>query len=209
MKKVLSVIVMLMMASSAVTAMAESRWGIVAGANVNSFPAFQTGIYKLYEAENTVGGSVGVNGEIFFPGIGMGVDGSLIYNYTQAKLHLGEQKIWQSQGVDVEKPVMHVLEIPLNIKYRYINLNGIENKIYPFVFAGPNINILLAHSDGGHMEYTTTSLGLHVGFGVELMRKFQVSASHEWGLSQAFKTKLLDDNAHKLRTWHIRATYFF
>lgn len=209
MKKVLSVIAMLIVASSAVTAMAESRWGIVAGANVNSFPAYQTGIYKLYNADNTVGASVGINGEIFFPGIGMGVDGSLIYNYTQAKLHLGEQKIWQSQGVDVEKPTMHVLEIPLNVKYRYINLNGIENKIYPFVFAGPNINILLGHSDNGHMEYTTTSLGLHVGFGVEIMRKFQISASHEWGLSQAFKTKLLDDNAHKLRTWHIRATYFF
>ena len=209
MRKLISRLMIVMMAAVAVSASAESRWGIVAGANINEFPAYQRGIYKLYEAERTVGGSLGVNGEIFFPGIGMGVDASLIYNYTQAKLHLGEQKIWQLQGVDVEKATMHVLEIPLNLKYRYINLNGIENKIYPFLFAGPTINILLGHNDGGHLDYTTTSLGMHVGFGVELMRKFQISASHEWGLSQAFKTKLLDDNAHKLRTWHIRATYFF
>jgi len=209
MKKTITIFVAMMVAMVAVSASAESRWGIVAGANINSFPSFQKGIYKLYDADNTVGGSIGVNGEIFFPGIGMGVDGSLIYNYNQAKLHLGQQEIWASQGVDVEKATMHVLEIPLNVKYRYINLNGIENKIYPFVFAGPTINILLGHNDGGNVSYSNTVLGLHVGFGVELMRKFQLSASHEWGLSQSLKTTLLEDNAHKIRSWHIRATYFF
>lgn len=195
------------MALTAAKASAESRWGIVAGANVNSFPGYQRGIYKLYNADNTVGGSLGVNGEIFFPGIGMGVDGSLIYNFTQAKLHLGDQPLWEEAGV--EKATMHVLEIPINIKYRYINLNGIENKVYPFVFAGPNLNILLGHNDGGYLDYSSVYLGLHCGLGVELMRKVQIAVSHEWGISQAFKTKVLEDNAHKLRTWHIRATYFF
>ena len=193
----------------AMTANAESRWGIVAGANINSFPAYQRGDYKLYDTGTSVGGTLGINGEIFFPGIGMGVDGSLLYDFTPATLQLGQREIWASQGIVEEKMKMHVLEIPLNLKYRYINLNGIENKIYPFVFGGPSINILLAHSDGGNMKYTTTSLGMHVGFGVELMRKMQISVSHEWGLSQSFKTILLEDNAHKLRTWHIRYTYFF
>ena len=67
----------------------------------------------------------------------------------------------------------------------------------------------IAQIGGSNMKYTTTSLGMHVGFGVELMRKMQISVSHEWGLSQSFKTILLEDNAHKLRTWHIRYTYFF
>lgn len=209
MKRIFSIIVLLVAMATSITMSAESRWGVVAGVNLNAFPAYQRGDYKLYDTSNTIGGTVGINGEIFFPGIGMGVDASLLYDFTPATLQLGQREIWASQGIGEEKIKMHILEIPLNLKYRYINLNGIENKIYPFVFGGPSINILLAHSDGGNMAYTTTSLGMHVGFGVELMRKFQISASHEWGLSQQFKTILLEDNAHKLRTWHIRCTYFF
>ena len=209
MKKYISILMLLMAAITSVNASAESRWGIVAGANINRFPAYQEGIYKLYDANNAVGGSLGVNGEIFFPGIGMGVDGSLIYNYTQAKLHLGQQEVWASQGIDVEKATMHTLEIPLNLKWRYIKMDGFENKLYPFLFAGPSINIMLGNSDGGSMKYTSTALGLHVGFGVEVMRRFQVSALHEWGITQSFKTKLLEDNAHKIHAWKIRATYFF
>ena len=209
MKRIFSIIVLLVAMATSFTMSAESRWGVVAGVNLNAFPAYQRGDYKLYDTNNTIGGTVGINGEIFFPGIGMGVDASLLYDFTPATLQLGQREIWASQGIGEEKIKMHILEIPLNLKYRYINLNGIENKIYPFVFGGPSINILLAHSDGGNMAYTTTSLGMHVGFGVELMRKFQISASHEWGLSQQFKTILLEDNAHKLRTWHIRCTYFF
>lgn len=209
MKRIFSIIVLLVAMATSITMSAESRWGVVAGVNVNAFPAYQRGDYKLYDTSNTIGGTVGINGEIFFPGIGMGVDASLLYDFTPATLQLGQREIWASQGIGEEKIKMHILEIPLNLKYRYINLNGIENKIYPFVFGGPSINFLLAHSDGGNMAYTTTSLGMHVGFGVELMRKFQISASHEWGLSQQFKTILLEDNAHKLRTWHIRCTYFF
>lgn len=209
MKRIFSIIVLLVAIATSFTMSAESRWGVVAGVNVNAFPAYQRGDYKLYDTSNTIGGTVGINGEIFFPGIGMGVDASLLYDFTPATLQLGQREIWASQGIGEEKIKMHILEIPLNLKYRYINLNGIENKIYPFVFGGPSINFLLAHSDGGNMAYTTTSLGMHVGFGVELMRKFQISASHEWGLSQQFKTILLEDNAHKLRTWHIRCTYFF
>ncbi|MGM9803344.1 MAG: outer membrane beta-barrel protein [Muribaculaceae bacterium] len=208
-RKLISIMIVLASVLMSGNVNAESRWGVVAGANINEFPAFQKGVYKLYDADRTVGGTIGINGEMFFPGIGMGVDASLLYNFTQAKLHLGEQPLWSQQGVDVEKMTMHVLEIPFNLKYRYINMNGFENKLYPFVFAGPNINIMLGNSDGGNMKYSSTVLGLHVGFGVELMRKFQISASHEWGVSQMFKTKLLDDNAHKMRTWHIRATYFF
>ncbi|MGN0214599.1 MAG: porin family protein [Muribaculaceae bacterium] len=209
MKKYISILMLLMLAMTSVKASAESRWGIVAGANINHFTAYQSGIYKLYDVDNSVGGSLGVNGEIFFPGIGMGVDASMIYNFTQAKLHLGQQEVWASQGIGVEKVTLHMLEIPLNLKWRYIKMDGFENTLYPFIFAGPNINIILGHDDGGSMKYTTTSLGLHAGFGVEVLRRFQISASHEWGISQVFKTKLLDDNAHKIRTWHIRATYFF
>ncbi len=209
MKKIISLFIVLMSVVTAFNASAESRWGVVAGANVNMYPAYQRGEYKLYDADNTIGGTFGINGEIFFPGIGMGVDASILYNYADAKLHLGQREIWASQGVDTEHVKMHYLEIPLNVKYRYINLDGFENTLYPFIFAGPNVNFILKADDSGHMKYTTTSLGMHVGLGVELFRSFQVSASHEWGLSQMFKTKLLEDNAHKLRTWHIRCTYFF
>lgn len=196
-------------AVAAFNASAESRWGVVAGLNLNNYPAYQRGIYKLYDADAKFGGTLGVNGEIFFSGVGLGMDISFLYDYTAATLNLGEREIWSSQGITNEDITMHVLEIPINLKYRYINLDGFENKAYPFVFAGPNFNVIMAHSDGGNMSYTTTSLGLHCGLGVELMRKMQISVSHEWGISQMFKTKLLEDNAHKIRAWRLRFTYFF
>lgn len=190
---------------------AEQRWGVVAGVNLNNFPGYQRGDYRLYDVNtNSLGVTAGVTGEMMFPGIGFGVSASLLYDYVQASPHLGQCEAWHSMGVeDVQKATMHVLEIPLSLRYRYINLNGIENKIFPFVFGGPTVNVLLAGGSKEYYAYTGVSLGLHAGFGVELMRRVQVAAVHEWGLSQSFKTHLLEDNAHKMRSWHIRATYFF
>ena len=206
MKRIFSILVLLaIIAIAPSSASAKFRWGATAGVNINSLKFKQ----DIVSIGSTIGYAAGIQGELMFPGIGFGVDFGIGYDQQGAKVNLGEKLIWSSLGYGNEQVYLHNIHIPIHLKFKYTRLNGIENKIYPFVFGGPSINILLAHSDGGNMAYTTTSLGMHVGFGVELMRKFQISASHEWGLSQQFKTILLEDNAHKLRTWHIRCTYFF
>ena len=77
---------MLMMAvAGAFQAVAETRWGVTAGANYNQVHFNQSDIFK---SDHTVGGNLGLTGELMIPGIGFGVDGSILYSMRNGKLHM-------------------------------------------------------------------------------------------------------------------------
>lgn len=205
MRKIIFILVALLSLGSSATISAQSRLAIVGGADLTTLKFNQ----NLFTVDQSLGYSIGVMGELMLPGIGFGVDASMLYTQRGATLHLGQQNVWSSIGYGTVRSYLHYLEIPINLKFKYTNLNGIENTIAPLIFVGPTINVLLAHNKVDALKYPGADIGVHVGVGCELYKKVQVTGSYEWGLTYALQTKLLDGFSAKNRTWKVSVAYFF
>lgn len=186
-------------------AWAETRWGIVAAANFSTLH-FNQGIVQT---DRVADFSLGVKGELLIPGLGFGVDVSALYSMLGGKAHLGDHYVWSSDGFGTVHSYQHYLEIPFNLSFRYMNLNGIENIIAPVAFLGPTFNIQLAHSEIEAFRYSGGDMSFHFGVGGELYRKVQVTVSYNIGLSYALRTIKLDDYNARNRWWRLAATYYF
>ena len=164
------------------TADAETRWGIVAVGNYSNLKFNQ----DLISVDKSFGGGAGLMGEIIIPGIGFAVDGSVIYSAFTSNVHLGERPVWRNDGFGNETLCNHTIDIPLNLKFKYSNLNGIENIIAPLAYVGPSFTVHVGDGSKGAdaMSYKRIAFGIHVGAGCELFRRVQVSASYTWGITK-------------------------
>lgn len=206
MKKILLICALALVATG-ISMRAETRLGATVGVNYNELHFAQTDIFST---DKVPGASVGVMGELMIPGIGFGVDASLLYSMRNGKLHFEDKKAWSSMGLGTETAMFHYIDIPINLKFRYHNLNGFESTLMPMAFAGPVISILAGHSKcADQLKYTPVTLNLQMGLGCEILEKVQVKAGYQFSVGQSCKTKLLDDHSAKHRTWFINATYFF
>lgn len=205
MKKILAIVMLFIAMLGVNEVQAQTRWGVVAGVDLTNLSFDQ----DLFTINQNVGATAGVTGELMIPGIGFGVDASLLYTQRGATLNLGERPLWSSQGYGKENMLLHYLEIPIHLKFKFKNLNGLESTIMPIVFVGPEFSFLVGHSNIKAMEYAGGEFGLDVGIGCEILQRFQVNASYCWGMSYALKTKQLDDFSARNRCWKLACTYFF
>ncbi|MCI9055529.1 MAG: PorT family protein [Muribaculaceae bacterium] len=186
-------------------AKAQFRYGPVVGVTLNRLVFKQ----DLVDVTQQVGYMAGIQGELMFPGIGVGIDLGLLYNQQGAMVKLGQKEIWASEGYGSERVYLHNIQIPVHLRFKYTRLNGIEDKIAPIVFGGPEFNIQVAHGRCDAFKYSGGDLGLTAGVGAELFRRWQVTGSYTWGMSYALKTKLLDDFSAQSRQWTVKVAYFF
>lgn len=189
----------------AVSASAQFRYGATAGVVMSDLKFNQ----DLITVDKAIGATAGVVGELMFPGIGFGIDLGLLYTMRGAEINLGEREIWASQGYGKEQSRLHYIDIPVNLRFKYTRLGGIEEYVAPFIFGGPSVSFLVAKSDIKALEYPGADIGLSAGFGLELFKRWQVSASYTWGITYSLKTRLLEDFSAKNKTLNIRLTYFF
>lgn len=204
-KKILAAVFIGLLAFSTFDVSAKMRWGATAGLSVNKLKFKQ----DLVPVSNVVGYSAGVVGETIFPGIGIGVDLGLLYNQQGALVDLGSRKVWSSLGYGNEHVYIHNINIPVHLRLKYTRLNGLEDKIAPIVYGGPEFDIQIAHGKCDAFKYSGGDLGLTVGIGAELYRRWQVTAGYTWGMTYALKTKLLDEFSAQSRQWNVRVVYFF
>lgn len=186
-------------------ASAQFRYGATLGADFSTLKFKQ----DLFTIDKGIGPEVGITTEMMFPGIGFGLGSGILYQMKGANLHMGEKKVWASQGYGEEHAYMHYIQIPANLKFKWTRMNGLEDYVAPFVYGGPTLGILVGHSHIPALEFPLADIGLEVGFGFEVMKKWQVSAVRNWGMTYATKTKLLDDFSAKNRSWSVRVVYFF
>lgn len=185
--------------------MAQFRAAGVAGVNISTLNFSQ----DLVPVKSSVGYQAGILGELMFPGIGFGIDLGLLYNQGGAKVDLGSKEVWSSLGYGNQRSYLHYVQIPLHLRFKWTRMSGLEEYIAPFVYGGPELNILVAHNKCKAYDYSGAELGLSAGFGLEIMRNWQISGSYTWGMTKALETKLLDGyNAHN-RQWTVRVAYFF
>ena len=195
----------LLLAVTALSAFADFRWGATAGFNYEKYHFKQ----KLMQIDPSPGFNVGVIGEMMFPGIGFGIDFGMNYQMHGSKLHFGDKLVWSSEGYGTEQSYMHILQIPINLRFKYARLNGLEQKIAPFVFAGPVFNINLGHNSVPPLEYSGGSIGVQCAVGAEIMRRFHLSAGYYWGLTYEARTRKLENFSQRPEGWQVKATCFF
>ncbi len=111
---------------------------------------------------------------------------------------------------------LHMLEIPLHLRFKWTRMNGLEDYIAPFVYGGPDFSFMLAHSDvkgnkdvPNPFKYAGGDLGLTAGGGVELWKRWQVSVQYTWGMTYLLKTRKLENYSAQNRQWAVRVAYFF
>ena len=199
--------IVILFASLTAVAQTTTRLGITAGVNYNQMHFKQS---DIADVDRGFGPHVGITGEMNIPGVGFAVDLSLLYSMYSSKLYLGEWKVWASQGVKNKTYRMHNIDIPVNLKFKYRKLNGFENTLKPMVYFGPTFSINVAGTDSKtHIKYNRLCTLLHVGVGVELFNRFQISGAYSFAVGESFHTRVLDENAAKNRCWSITMSYFF
>lgn len=196
----------MLVATLCAQAQPQRRWGITVGGNYNEIHFKQS---DIFQSDRMFGPSVGITGDMMIPGIGFGVDGSILYTMRQGKVHFGDKLAWSSLGIENQTVCLHYIDVPLNLKFRYSNLGGLESTLMPFIYAGPTFSFLAGHNKvDDALKYTTVNVLLHAGIGVELFNKVQLSGGFSFSVGQNLRTKLLDEHVAKHRTWFIQATYF-
>ena len=204
-KKLISALTVVLMALTVMPSQARMRWGATAGLNVSNLHFKQ----DLVPVTQVVSYAAGITGEAIFPGIGIGVDIGLMYDQQGAMVGLGDRLIWSSLGYGREHVYIHNLRIPIHVRWKYTRLNGIEDKIAPLIFAGPEFDIQVGHGRSDAFMYSGGDLGLTVGLGAELWKKWQITAGYTWGMTYVLKTKLLDQFSAQSRQWNVRVSYYF
>lgn len=186
-------------------ASAQFRYGPMLGVNFSTMHFSQ----DLISVKGTTGVTAGVQGELMFPGIGFGLGIGLAYNMIGADVNLGQKLIWASQGYGNEKLTLHYIDIPFHLRFKWTRMNGLEDYIAPIVFFGPDFNVLTVAGNASAFSTPRVSVALTTGFGVEIMRRWQLTAAYAVGMTNAAKTIMLDDFHGKSRYWTIRAAYYF
>lgn len=187
------------------SAFAEFRWGATAGFNYQKYTFKQ----KLIKVDPSPGFSVGVMGEMMFPGIGFGMDFGLNYEMHGSKLHFEDQVVWASEGFGSEQSYIHLIQIPVNLRFKYTRLDGLEQKIAPFVYGGPVFNIQCGHNSVPPLEYSSGSIGVQCAVGAEIYRRFQISAGYYWDLTYEARTRKLENFSQHPQGWQLKAVFFF
>ena len=160
-------------------ASAEFRWGPTAGINISELYWKQ----KLVSNDLLVGPNVGLMGELMIPGVGFGVDFAVKYSMRGSEVNFGDQKIWSSDGYGKEKLWFHTLQIPVNLRFKYTRLNGLE------------------HPAG--------SVAIQCGIGGEFFERYQLTAGYSWGVSYDCRTIKLDNFSARTQGWQINVAVLF
>lgn len=205
MKKIVSAIILLAALIGSVSSSAQFRYGPTAGVNLTDLRFRQ----DLASVDKSVGFSAGIMGELMFPGIGFGIDLGLHYEQRGATVNLGEYKLWAEQGYGSPRVYLHYAVIPVHLRFKYTNMNGFEDVLAPFVYAGPSVGLLLGHSKVDCLSYPFGELGVDMGIGAEIKRNWQVAVSYNMGLTYALKDRTLTNYSARNSTWALKVSYLF
>lgn len=191
---------------------ADFRYAPVIGFNITNLKFHQ----DLVQIQSMPSAQAGIECELMFPGLGFGMDFGLIYNQLGAKVNLGERRIWAVDGFGKPTVLLHTFQVPLHLRFKWTRMNGLEDYIAPFVYGGPEFTILAFHNKvtgnpgvANPFKYTGGDLGLNVGGGFELLRRWQVSFQYTWGMTYLLKTVKLDNYSARSRQLSVRVAYYF
>lgn len=204
----LMAIVMLL---SSVSAEAQLKFGIKAGAAINDLKFSENVLSK----ENRAGFTGGLMLEFTVPVIGVGCDVSAMYVHRTVNLENtpGYEELTSEQKDALGRDY---IDIPLNLKYK-LSLPVVGSIIKPFVTTGPSFAFLVSKNDlKEFINNKKCDIAWNFGFGVELLSKVQLAASYGLGITKTVYTLTgsgTDASSYQIegknRYWTITAAYLF
>ncbi|WP_270653331.1 porin family protein [Phocaeicola plebeius] len=194
MKKLLSTLMVIACLALAIPAQAQIKFGVKAGLNVSKLHLSENIVSK----DNRAGFFVGPTAEFTLPLLGLGIDGSVLYNQF---------------GVDSEKgtSTKKSIEIPINLRWTV----GFSSLVGAYVAVGPQFGFNVGDRWFDEVcEFKKNTTSFNVGAGLKLLGHLQVGANYNFALKD--NGKIHDDDIEDLatigfkqNTWQVSVAYLF
>lgn len=194
MKKLLSTLMVIACLALAIPAQAQIKFGVKAGLNVSK-PHLSK---ETLSSDNRAGFFIGPTAEFTLPLLGLGIDGSVLYNQF---------------GVDSEKgtSTKKSIEIPINLRWTV----GFSSLVGAYVAVGPQFGFNVGDRWFDEVcEFKKNTTSFNVGAGLKLLGHLQVGANYNFALKD--NGKIHDDDIEDLatigfkqNTWQVSVAYLF
>ena len=189
---------------AAVPSQAQFKFGLKAGAAINSLKFSNSEELKSsFSKDNRAGFVGGAMIEFTVPVIGLGFDLSALYVHRETK----------SVDEDFDNIKRDYIDIPINLKYK-LSIPVINKVVKPFVTTGPSFAFLTSKKAiEDAYKNKSVDIAWNFGFGLELLSHVQVAASYGLGLTNTLKAVGVTDNSEKIngknRYWTVTAAHLF
>lgn len=197
-------------ASMALPASAQFKIGPRIGLEVNKMHFSG----DLFNSDNRAGFTGGLEAELMIPGVGLGLDASVMYVRRNGEVFTSEPSGNGNYTNSTVKTNRDYIAVPINIKWK-IGIPLIARVVRPFLFTGPEFAFLTSRkaiSDAWRNKKTDVSWNF--GFGAEFFSHLQLSASYGVGMTKAASwvgatSSSSSDIDGKNRYWTVTAAYLF
>lgn len=203
MKKVLSVLMVVVAMMFATNANAQIKFGLKGGLDVTNMSLSN----DVFDASNKTGFFVGPMVKVTIPIVGLSFDAAALYDQKEAKVSAENVETTMTQKS---------LNIPVNVRYGF----GLSSLANVFVFAGPQWGINVGDknfkwNDSSCYSLKKTNFSVNVGLGVTLLSHLQLSANYNIACGKTADATWTDVSNNiikgnsKNNSWQIALGYWF
>lgn len=162
MKKLLSTLMVIACLALAIPAQAQIKFGVKAGLNVSKLHLSE----ETFSSDNRAGFFVGPTAEFTLPLLGLGIDGSVLYN---------QFGVDSEEGTSTKKSI----EIPINLRWTV----GFSSLVGAYVAVGPQFGFNVGDRWFDEVcEFKKNTTSFNVGAGLKLLGHLQVGANYNFAL---------------------------
>lgn len=194
MKKLLSTLMVIACLALAIPAQAQIKFGVKVGLNVSKLHLSK----ETLSSDNRAGFFVGPTAEFTLPLLGLGIDGSVLYN---------QFGVDSEEGTSTKKSI----EIPINLRWTV----GFSSLVGAYVAVGPQFGFNVGDRWFDEVcEFKKNTTSFNVGAGLKLLGHLQVGANYNFALKDNGKIHDgdIEDLAtigFKQNTWQVSVAYLF
>jgi len=194
MKKLLSTLMVIACLALAIPAQAQIKFGVKAGLNVSKLHLSK----ETLSSDNRAGFFVGPTAEFTLPLLGLGIDGSVLYN---------QFGVDSEEGTSTKKSI----EIPINLRWTV----GFSSLVGAYVAVGPQFGFNVGDRWFDEVcEFKKNTTSFNVGAGLKLLGHLQVGANYNFALKDNGKIHRgniedLTTIGFKQNTWQVSVAYLF
>ena len=194
MKKLLSTLMVIACLALAIPAQAQIKFGVKAGLNVSKLHLSE----ETLSSDNRAGFFVGPTAEFTLPLLGLGIDGSVLYN---------QFGVDSEEGTSTKKSI----EIPINLRWTV----GFSSLVGAYVAVGPQFGFNVGDRWFDEVcEFKKNTTSFNVGAGLKLLGHLQVGANYNFALKDNGKIHSGDIEdlttiGFKQNTWQVSVAYLF
>ena len=184
---------------------AEFRIGPRAGVDISHLHFNK----DIFSSENRLGFTGGLQAEVNLP-LGFSFDLSAMYvrRSTAGSLNIDGDIVTTDSHRDY-------VNVPVNVRWK-LSIGAVGKFISPYIFTGPDFAFLLSDNVavGEDFESRKTDISWNVGFGLELFRHLQLSATYGMGLTDLKNINAnigswINDLKAKNNNWTLTAAWMF